>query len=165
MKNLLIMRHAKSSWDSKYRNDFERPLNKRGAKDAPRMGEFLARREVLPDFIVCSPAERAKLTATLVGDACGFDGDLIFDHRIYEAAAGQLMEVIHDIPDESDTVMLIGHNPGFEELIEVLCGGNLRMPTGAIAYIEAWGSSWQAVAAQTGTLQWFVTPKLLKKLI
>ena len=161
MKELLIMRHAKSSWDPKYRTDFERPLNKRGRKAAPRMGEFLADRDLLPDLIVSSPAERAKQTAELLMEASDYDGESHLDHGIYHAYSGDLLMVVQALPNEVERVMLVGHNPGFEMLVEQLCGGAVRMPTAAIAYVVLPTVSWADVDTETGELQWLVTPKLL----
>ena len=161
MKELLIMRHAKSSWDPPYPTDFERPLNKRGRKAAPRMGEFLAERDLLPDLIVSSPAERAKQTTELFAEASGYDGELRFEQAIYHAFSGDLLAVVQGLPDEAERVMLVGHNPGFEMLVEQLCGGDVRMPTAAIAYIKLLELSWRDVDSEMGELQWLVTPKLL----
>jgi len=161
MKELLIMRHAKSSWDLPYNTDFERPLNKRGRKAAPRMGEFLVDRDLLPDLIVSSPAERAKQTAELLVEASGYDGEMQLAHAIYHAYSEDLMLVVQGLPDEAERVMLVGHNPGFEMLVEQLCGGAVRMPTAAIAYIWLSAASWAEVEVETGELQWLVKPKLL----
>ncbi len=162
MKELLIMRHAKSSWDLPYSTDFDRPLSKRGQKAAPRMGEFLAERDLLPDLIVSSPAARAKETAELFIEAADYDGEIEFESGIYHAYADDLVTVVQSLPDEMDRVMLVGHNPGFETLVEQLCGGAVRMPTAAIAYIWLSAASWREVEAGTGELQWLVTPKLLE---
>lgn len=161
MRELLIMRHAKSSWDLPYDTDFERPLNKRGRKAAPRMGEFLAERDLLPDLIVSSPAERAKQTTDLFTEASGYDGDLRFEPAIYHAFAGDLLAVVRGLPDAAERVMLVGHNPGFELLVAQLCGGDVRMPTAAIAHLKLPVSSWADVDSEMGELQWLVTPKLL----
>ena len=161
MKELLIMRHAKSSWNPPYPTDFERPLNKRGRKAAPRMGKFLAGRDLLPDLIVSSPAERAKQTVELFMMASGYDGETHFEQGIYNAYIGDLVAVVQGLPDAVERAMLVGHNPGFEMLVEQLCGGDVRMPTAAIAYIKLPVTSWADVGRETGELQWLVTPKLL----
>lgn len=162
MKELLVMRHAKSSWDSLAQTDFERPLNLRGERDAPRMGGFLAERSLLPDLILSSPAERAKQTAELVCDAADYHGDLHFHRGIYHADSETLLELISQLPDSYERVMLVGHNPGFEDLVEDLCGANARMPTAAIAYILLGIASWADAEDGQGTLQWLVTPKVVK---
>ncbi len=161
MKELLIMRHAKSSWDPQYRADFERPLNKRGRKAAPRMGEFLADRDLLPDLIVSSPAERAKQTAELFMEASDYDGESYFKHGIYHAYSEDLLLLVQGLPAETERVMLVGHNPGFEMLVEQLCGGAVRMPTAAIAYITLPVTNWTDVDTEMGELLWLVTPKSL----
>ena len=162
MKELLIMRHAKSSWDMPYNTDYERPLNKRGRKAAPRMGEFLADRDLLPDLIVSSPAERAKQTSELFIEAADYGDTIQFEQGIYHAYANDLLAIVQSLPDEAERAMLVGHNPGFEMLVEQLCGGAVRMPTAAIAYIWLSVVSWAEVEAEMGELQWLVTPKLLE---
>ena len=161
MKELLIMRHAKSAWDVSYNTDFERPLNKRGEKAAPRMGDFVADRDLLPDLIVSSPAARAKQTSALFMEAAAYDGEIQFEHGIYHAYANELLDIVQALPEEAERVMLVGHNPGFEMLVEQLCGGAVRMPTAAIAYIWLSAANWAEVEVETGELQWLVTPKLL----
>lgn len=161
MKEVLIMRHAKSAWDMPYDTDFERPLNKRGRKAAPAMGAFLAERDLLPDLIVSSPAQRARETAELFMEAADYHGEIEFESGIYHAYAVELMGIVQSLPDELERVMLVGHNPGFEMLVEQLCGGAVRMPTAAIAYIWLGVASWTGAEADVGELQWLVTPKLL----
>lgn len=159
MKKLLIMRHAKSDWNQPFASDFERPLNGRGEQDAPRMGEWLAERDLFPDLILSSPAVRARSTAELVADAAGFDCDMALDRRIYHADAATLLEVINGLPDWAETVMLFGHNPGFEDLVSALSGSDERMPTAAIACINLAIDAW--AEAERGELQWLATPKTL----
>ena len=162
MKELLIMRHAKSSWDAGHRTDFERPLNKRGRRAAPVMGAFLADNDMLPDLIVSSPAERAAQTTGLVVESAGYEGEVRFDEHIYAAYADDLMDVVRGLPEDRRRVMLVGHNPGFEDLVKSLCGGAVRMPTAAIAYLDLFVGQWQEVKAGSGILQWLVRPKILK---
>ena len=162
MKELLIMRHAKSAWDVSYSTDFERPLNKRGRKAALRMGEFVADRGLLPDLIVSSPAERAKQTSGLFAEAAGYDVEIQFEQGIYHAYGDELLEIVQALPDEAERVMLVGHNPGFEMLVQQLCGGAVRMPTAAIAYVWLSTAGWKEVDVEMGELQWLLTPKLLE---
>lgn len=159
MKHLYIMRHAKSSWDSPGLSDFERPLNPRGKRDAPHMGDFLAEHDFMPELIVSSPAQRAKTTAELVADAAAFGGEMWLDERIYMADGDTLLDVVYGLPDSFQRVLLVGHNPGFEELVEELCGGLVRMPTATIACVHLDAPTWGEV--EEGVLQWLVTPKLL----
>jgi len=162
MKELLVMRHAKSAWDVSYSTDFERPLNKRGRKAAPRMGKFVADRGLLPDLIVSSPAQRARQTSELFAKAADYDGEIQFEQGIYHAYANELLAIVQALPDETERVMLVGHNPGFEMLVGQLCGGAVRMPTAAIAYIWLSAASWTELEAEAGELQWLVPPKLLE---
>jgi phosphohistidine phosphatase len=163
MKILQLMRHAKSAWGPQHRSDFERPLNARGQRDAPIMAAFLARRGLLPGRIVSSPAARARLTAEFVAHEASFEGGLEFDERIYLASPNMLLAVIRDLPDGVDRIMLVGHNPGMEDVIQTLCGGNVRMPTAAIASLRLYADIWRDVRPGGAHLQWLIKPKLILK--
>ncbi len=160
MKTLLLMRHAKSDWGAQYATDFDRPLNARGQRDAPIMAAFLASHKLLPALIVSSPAQRARMTAEFIVRERAFAGEFVLDQRIYLASAAMLLEVIQDLPEAAETAMLVGHNPGMEDVIELLCGGAVRMPTAAIASLRLPADSW--AQAQRATLQWLVKPKILR---
>jgi phosphohistidine phosphatase len=143
-RELLILRHAKSSWDSGARTDFQRPLAPRGLRDAPRVGAFLARQGLKPDFVVSSPAERARETVVAALRAFGMGTDDIhWDTRIYHASPHALVEVLSESPDDARRVLIAGHNPGLEYLLLHLCGPGLTipddgklMPTAAVAHLE-----------------------------
>jgi phosphohistidine phosphatase len=120
-RELLVLRHAKSGWDADVGSDFERSLAPRGRRDAPRIGDWLARRGLLPDYVVCSPAVRAAETATLVLNAMGLEGQPSrWDKRIYDAGAQELIELLAEVPADSKRALLIGHNPGLEGLVRSL---------------------------------------------
>ena len=161
MKTLFLMRHAKSSWDNPGWRDFERPLNKRGLEAAPTMGQYMKRNKIKPDVVISSPAVRAKETAELVIEAAEFEVDLRFDERIYEATVPDLMKVVSEIKDEISVVLLVGHNPGFEELLSRLTGKTERMPTAALANINLDINNWSDVQDLCGKLEWLVKPKEL----
>ena len=161
VKTIMFMRHAKSDWGAQYSSDFERPLNRRGQRDAPMMAAFLASKKLLPGRIVSSPAQRARLTAEYVTRDQRFDGQLDFDERIYLASSNMLLDVIHDLSEDADKVMLVGHNPGLEDIIELLCGGNVRMPTTAVASLRLYAEIWRDVRPGDAYLQWLIKPKLL----
>ena len=170
MKQLTLLRHGKSDWGPQYHNDYERPLKPRGRRDAPRMGEYLASLDLVPDLIVSSPAERARQTAELFAEAVGFDEAIRWEKAIYGASAGELMAVLRRQPDDAEHIVLIGHNPGFEELASHLIGGDprspagdIRLPTAAAAHILLDATSWRDVQINCGQLQWLVTPKMLRK--
>lgn len=116
-RQLLIVRHAKSAWDSNAASDFERPLAARGLRDAPRMGAWLKQEGVVPDLVVSSPAERAKQTAHIVCKLLGYKKkDIRWEPKIYGAGMEDLEEVLAAIPKKAQRVMLVGHNPGLEFL-------------------------------------------------
>lgn len=162
MKTLYLLRHAKSSWNDTSLSDFDRPLKDRGRKAAKRIGRHLAREELRLPLMVCSPAVRARETAEIVLKNAELRVEEHFDERIYEATLGDLLQVVKEIPDKKRVVILIGHNPGFEELLEFLTGESRRMPTCALAKIT-FDASWKEIKAGDGTLEWVVTPKTLKE--
>jgi phosphohistidine phosphatase len=153
------MRHAKSSWDDPDLSDFERPLNNRGLITAPFMGEVMKRNNFTPETIVSSPAMRARQTAELVKNSASFEAGIRFDERIYEASPLRLLEVVSDISDEYDSAMIVGHNPGFENIVRVLTGKLESMPTAALAVVDLEIDSWQEINAETGKLRKFIRPK------
>lgn len=159
MKTLFIMRHAKSSWDNPALSDFERPLNNRGLKTAPFMGEVMAKNGFQPEIIVSSPAERAKQTAELVKKSAAFATEIRFDERIYEASPLRLLEVVSGIEDKYDSAMVVGHNPGFENLVRVLTGKLEAMPTAALAVVDLEIDSWKETTGETGNLRKLIRPK------
>jgi phosphohistidine phosphatase len=162
MKTLLLLRHAKSSWKDSDARDFDRPLNQRGLKTAPSIGRLIRKRKLQPDLVVSSPAERARLTTQLAIEAAGLKTELRYDERIYEASVAHLLGVVSELDDEAGMVMLVGHNPGFEELLEMLTGEAHNLPTAALACIELNIEKWNKVRAGGGRLEWLVKPKELK---
>lgn len=164
MKRLVILRHAKSSWDDASLADFDRPLNRRGERDAPRIGAWMAARGLRPDRIVSSPALRASRTARLVAETLGFPPEEIrFEPRIYDATPGTLLEVVRGLDDGRREILLVGHNPGLQELVNAL-GDTLlaAFPTCALAVLEFSTETWQAVAPGQGVILELITPKKLK---
>ncbi len=145
MKTLLILRHAKSSWADASLSDHERPLKKRGRRDAPKMGALLRDEELTPEIIVSSTARRAMETAELVAAESEFEGELIATRELYHADLESYLEVVREHAGTSDVVMLVGHNPGLEDLVEQLSGSWQRMPTAALAQIELDIDSWSAL--------------------
>lgn len=162
MKTLLLLRHAKSGWKENGVRDFDRPLNQRGLKAAPAMGKLLRKRKLQPDLVLSSPAERARQTTQLVLESADLKTELRYDERIYEAGVARLLEIISQIDDEADVAMLVGHNPGFEDLQEALTGEAHDFPTAALACIELNIEKWNKVRAGAGRLEWLATPKELK---
>ena len=162
MKTLLIMRHAKSSWNYPELSDYDRPLNKRGKRDAPRIGEHLHRIGLVPDRILTSSAKRARKTASRVAKSCGYSGKVKKLEALYDTLPGVYYETLQALPDKYQIVMAIGHNPTMEQLVYLLTGQRERMPTAAIAHIELATQSWEALVLDTeGTLMNLWTPKTL----
>ncbi|HWC77467.1 MAG TPA: histidine phosphatase family protein [Blastocatellia bacterium] len=161
MKTLLLLRHAKSSWDDARLRDFERPLAQRGIRDAPRIGKALAKLGPTPDLIISSPAARASQTIAAVVQAAGLDAALTWDEAIYGAVPAELIRIVRRIPNSSSCAMLVGHNPGFEDLLSRLTGVPEHMPTAALACVQFQVDAWADVEDGQGTLAWFITPKHL----
>ena len=122
MKELILIRHAKSSWSNPLLEDFERPLNKRGAKNAPFMAKVLKQKEVNPDLIISSPSKRTKDTLEFFIKEFDYKGEIIFEESIYEAPYINILKVIKNIDDKHKTIFLFGHNPGFNDLVAFLLG-------------------------------------------
>ncbi|MFQ5421901.1 MAG: histidine phosphatase family protein [Anaerolineae bacterium] len=142
MKTLLVLRHAKSSWNNANLTDFERPLNKRGKRDAPRMGEWLKKRDLTPDLIITSSAERALQTAEAVALAAGYEGELQVTRQLYLAEPATYLLMLSELEDRYGRVLVVGHNPGVEDLVELFTDEWERMPTAALAQIELPIDSW-----------------------
>ena len=162
MKTLFLLRHAKSSWKNDTLSDFERPLKKRGFGDAQLIGKLIRQREIRPDLVLSSPAERARQTTQLVLMSADMQVETRFDERIYEAGMRRLLSLISRLDNQADAVMLVGHNPGFEELLRTLTGEEHGMPTASLAGIEFDVDDWAQVKARTGKLTLFLTPKELR---
>ena len=161
MKTLLLLRHAKSSWDAPALDDFDRPLAPRGERDAPRMGRALRERGVLPDLIVCSPAVRARQTCDAFVAAAQLSVEPQLDKAIYGASADELMKLIRGLPAHSACALMVGHNPGMQDLVSRLAGVDEEMPTAALACIVFDAERWDDVEEGRGRLDWLLKPKQL----
>ncbi len=148
MKTLLILRHAKSSWKDDDVADHERPLNRRGKRDAPRIGKLLHETHLEPELIISSTARRARKTAAKVAKACAYQGIIELDGTLYLAPADRYLDVLRRIPDHVQRVMIVGHNPGQEDLLARLTGQEIRFPTAALAYLQLETDRWSELADQ-----------------
>ena len=163
MKTLLLLRHAKSSWDNSDLPDHDRPLNHRGQKDAPRMGKMMRDKGLLPDLILCSSAVRARQTLELVNEALAFYGEIEFSDELYAFEPGAYLHAIHAIPSEKQLVMIVGHNPSIQEVLTGLTGEYLSMPTAALAEIELMIEQWSQISFGMGAkLKNYWAPKEIK---
>jgi len=162
VKVLSILRHAKSSWKDDSLADHDRPLNKRGLRDAPRMGELLREQGLVPEAIVSSTARRARETALAVAAATGFPDDVRFTRSLYGATPSACLEVLGELPDTTAHALLVGHNPTLEELVTVLVGEHHVMPTAALAVVELPIASWRDLeGAPRGSLRALWRPREL----
>ena len=144
MKTLMLLRHAKSSWKDSDAEDHERPLNKRGKKTAPQMGRVLATEGLVPDLILSSTAIRARDTAKAVAKAASYKGKVELLESLYLATAGKLLaEAQSRTPDSVERLLLVGHNPGMEDLVEILSGKREAFPTAALAVFEVGIPRWK----------------------
>ena len=161
MKRLYLARHAKSSWDYPELSDFERPLNKRGKRDAPFMGKILKDLRIMPDIIVSSPALRAYFTARIIANRIEYPLDeIVTSETIYEADASELIELIQSVDDEYDSLMLFGHNPSLTETSNFLSDKSLNnIPTSAVVCIEFDVDNWEDVKTDGGKFIFFEYPK------
>lgn len=160
MKKLLLCRHAKSAWDNPFLNDHKRPLADRGMEDAPIMAQRLKRKNILPEKILSSDAKRAESTALITAENLGFPNNKIhFTSKLYHASATSVLSVIKDTPDQVETLFLFGHNPGLNDLIELLDGEMDNLPTcGQFGFIfEA--DNWKAIHRSNAKFWFFDYPK------
>ncbi|WP_022948309.1 SixA phosphatase family protein [Methylohalobius crimeensis] len=161
---LWLLRHAKSAWNEGVASDFERPLNDRGKRDAPRMGRWMAGQHLVPDYIVASPAKRVRQTVKRVCRALNVNLDQVrWDERIYEADVRDLLAVLRECPASATRVLLVGHDPGLSELLKTL--GEFEpsrevklMPTAALARLRINGS-WRDLEPGKGRLMDITRPR------
>lgn len=145
MKSVLILRHAKSSWKHPDIDDHDRPLNKRGKRDAPIMGNLLKNERLVPDLIISSTAKRAHSTAKDVAKSSGYKGKITLDHSLYAAEPAAYIDVLHHLSNEYTRVLMVGHNPGVEELVSMITGEEHLMPTCSLVHIQFPINSWNEI--------------------
>lgn len=167
MKTLTLLRHAKSAWDDAVPRDFDRPLNGRGRRAAARIGQWIADHDVTFDAVVASPAVR--VTQTLAEVATGARRNLVTvaEPRIYLASAATLLEVVHDLDDAATHVLLVGHNPGLEDLVFLLTPEEdslrrdveIKYPTATLAVLQLAIDHWREAEAGCARLAEFIRPR------
>ena len=165
-RKLLVVRHAKSAWPAGV-PDRSRPLGPRGMRDAPLMGQRIRELVGAVDVVVISPTQRTQDTWTLINEELGHTGPVITDPRVYDAWGARMLELVHDLPGDAGTVMILGHEPGVSELVLSLAGyaqDGLRelvatkFPTCAVALLSA-DRPWSEFMPGCAALETFTTPK------
>jgi phosphohistidine phosphatase len=170
MLRLMLFRHAKSAWPAGV-EDHERPLAERGRKAAPVIGRYIADHGLVPDLAVVSTARRAEETWALAAQALGKDVPRRDEASIYEAGSAVILDVIKQTKPRVGTLLVVGHNPGFQDLaLELVGNGDKdalarlrdKFSTAGLAVIDFDAKRWSDVSAGTGSLERFVTPKSIK---
>ena len=161
MKTLIVVRHAKSSWDSESLQDFDRPLNERGKKDAPDMAQRLNEKDLKVDALISSPAKRAKKTARLFAEELGIDKDkIVFVDNLYGADVETLYAAVGSLPNKYETVALFAHNPGLTDFVNTLTGVRIdNLPTCGVFAVQGDTNTWSAFKASTKNFLFFDYPK------
>ncbi|MER7571721.1 histidine phosphatase family protein [Streptomyces sp. NPDC126514] len=171
LRRLVVLRHAKSAWPEGV-PDHRRPLAPRGRRDAPAAGRALADADLLPDLALCSTAVRARQTWGLAFAEWGTPPPVRYEPRLYAADVPELLAAVHETPAAVETLLLIGHNPGLEELVVELAGDSLddaleqvkvKFPTSAVAVLAWRGTAWTALTPGTALLTWFTVPRGKKR--
>jgi len=161
MKQLYLVRHAKSSWKYSRLDDFERPLNHRGRKDAPAMGTVLKKRKVSPDLILSSPASRAAMTTRILAARMGHPLEkVVYPAALYETDKSGIIDIIHRVGPDVDRLMIVGHNPDITRLANH-CGSNPvnHFPTCGVYAIRLEVTSWKKIGRRRGKTEFFDFPK------
>jgi phosphohistidine phosphatase len=160
-KHLFLIRHAKSSWEDASLDDYHRPLNSRGQRDAPAMGDRLKQRGIIPDLLLTSPARRAKMTCELIARRLDYPlGAIEENEDMYMAEVSDLLSIINGLDDTWRTVFLFGHNPEFTDLANRLNGTEIdNVPTCGIIHCQFDVNSWADVTFGSGKEMFFDYPK------
>lgn len=161
MKIIYLVRHAKSSWDHPELRDFDRPLNERGKRDAPKMGRRLKEREIVPDLMLSSPANRALTTCKTIAQIIGYDDKAIKTNQgIYHANEDDLINIVRELPDNVNEVMIFGHNPGLTEFANLILKENIaNIPTTGVVACRLTIDHWKDFKPGCGKLLFFDFPK------
>ncbi len=164
MKTLYLARHAKSSWKHPELSDIERPLNKRGKRDAPIIGNLLKEKGVNPDILISSPAVRARKTAVAIAGIIDYPkSKILIDVNIYESSSSELRNIIQGFDDKYNSVMMFGHNPGLTRVNNYLTDSYIdNIPTCGVVGIR-FNSSWKKIEGASGKALFFIYPKLVMK--
>jgi phosphohistidine phosphatase len=161
MKTLFLLRHAKAENGIAGSPDFDRTLNDRGRKEAQAVGTFIQKQNLVIDLVLSSSAKRARETTELVLASANLNVDVRYDQRIHEAGPLRLLKVVSQIEEDRSSVLLVGHNPGMEELLRLLTDRVEHLATGTLAKIDLKAARWNQALEEKGSLDWIVRPKEL----
>ena len=161
MKTVLLLRHGKSKRGPEYDTDFERPLAKRGKRDAARVGEFLAEQDLVPELILSSPAARAQKTALLCAKAAGCPDVVRLERALYGGGDEAYLSLLWALDETVSRVLFVAHNPDLEIVVEELGHRYVRMPTAALARIDADAERWAELFKAPRRLVWVQYPREL----
>lgn len=159
MKKLYLIRHAKSSWKDMTLDDFDRPLNKRGKKNAPFMASKLKQKNIIPDLLLSSPAKRAKATAKHFKEIYEFKDEIVYDDSLYHPSFNEMEEVIKTIDNKNDTVFLFSHNPAINSFVESYIDLYENVPTTGVVGISFDTNKWEDISFCISELLLFDYPK------
>jgi phosphohistidine phosphatase len=161
MKTLYIIRHAKSSWDDPTLTDFERPLNNRGKKDAPEMAKRLEKRNVMPDLLLSSPAERAITTCKAIAEKIQYPLSKIkTDKNLYHAEDAEILRIIQSLDNSYNCVWIFGHNPGLTDFVNLVADAGIdNIPTAGVVACTLTINLWDEVSRKKGLVTFFDFPK------
>ena len=159
MKTILLLRHGKSKRGPEYDTDFERPLAKRGKRDAKRMGEFLLEQDLVPDLVLSSPAARARDTAVRCAEAVGCREVLRYERSLYGGGEEAYLSLLWALEETVSRVLFVAHNPDLEIVVEELGHRYARMPTAALARIDAEAERWTELFKAPRRLVWVQYPR------
>jgi len=163
MKNLYLIRHAKSDWSDESKSDFDRGLNKRGKKAILTIAKALKEKKVIPDLILSSSAKRAKLTAKGLAKEIGYSVKIKYIDALYMAEPKTMQELIKDVNDKYDTLFIVGHNPETTELSNMLIDDYIdNVPTLGIVALQLPIYDWKKFKLGKGKMQFFIYPKMFK---
>jgi phosphohistidine phosphatase len=150
-KVLLILRHAKSSWKNRKLNDHDRPLNKRGKKESVKIGDYLKNVDLMPDTIITSSALRAIETTTLLCRQSGYNGIVEVNFSFHEGNTASYLQAISTSNEDKSRLLIVGHNPTLEQLINILTNKSVRLPTCTLVQIKLNVPSWDNVIHSSGS--------------
>ena len=170
MKYILLLRHAKSSWNDPDLEDFDRPLANRGLEDAPRMGRFLKKSGYRPEYIASSTAVRAKQTTQLCLEGMKRNESMVkWDDHLYFESVGSYLAAIKQAPEHTERIMIVGHNPLMEAAASLLSAGKdktaYRIPTAGLVCLESYALRWQDINPATCQVKWMMIPKVLREIM